>query len=126
MLGSVQMFEAAGAEALVAFSGDEALQILEQRSDIKLVYTDCLMPGTLGGLELAQAVRDRWPTVELMVVSGQVHADLHDLPMGCRFFPKPVSQVQISQTLIELGVVGPGPRALTNFPSKLQATKHFG
>jgi CheY-like chemotaxis protein len=118
MLGAVQMFEAAGAEALVAFTADEALKHLQIRNDIQLVFTDCMMPGDLDGLQLAQIIRNRWPTIEIIVVSGAVDVEQHTLPLGCRFFSKPVQQVQVSHTLIELGLVGNVPKALYNFPSK--------
>jgi len=118
MLGAVQMFEAAGAEALVAFSGDEAIKHMETRQDIRLVFTDCIMPGEIDGQQLAHLIRNRWPTVEIILASGAMRVEQHELPLGCRFFSKPVQQIQISHALLELGLVGNVPKALYNFPSK--------
>ena len=39
---------------------DEAVAILESRSDIALLFTDIQMPGSMDGLKLAHAVRERW------------------------------------------------------------------
>jgi CheY-like chemotaxis protein len=53
-----------GFEVLEASTADEAIEILESRSDIRLVFTDVNMPGSMDGLQLAHAVRGRWPLVE--------------------------------------------------------------
>ena len=51
----------AGFEALEAGDADEALAILESRSDIALMLTGVAMPGSMDGLGLARAVCRRWP-----------------------------------------------------------------
>jgi hypothetical protein len=60
-LMAVDIVETAGFEALSAGTADEALAILEARADVRLVFTDVQMPGSMDGLRLAHAVRDRWP-----------------------------------------------------------------
>lgn len=111
MLGAVQMFEAAGFEALVAFTADEAIAHLEGRNDIALVFTDCELPGSMDGPTLAHQVRSRWPTIEIIVVSGPRRVDGQTLPLGVRFFAKPYSQDQIERTAHDLGLLGAIPRA---------------
>jgi CheY-like chemotaxis protein len=111
MLGAVQMFETAGFEALVAFTADEAIAHLEGRSDIALVFTDCELPGSMDGPALAHQVRSRWPTIEIIVVSGPRRVDGQTLPLGVRFFPKPYSQDQIERAVHDLGVLRTMPRA---------------
>ena len=111
MLGAVQMFETAGFEALVAFTADEAIAHLEGRTDIALVFTDCELPGSMDGPTLTHQVRSRWPTIEIIVVSGPRRIDGQTLPLGVRFFPKPYSQDQIERAAKELGVLGTVPRA---------------
>jgi integrase len=44
-----------------AIDADHAIPILEQRSDICLIFTDIHMPGSMDGLKLAHFVKDRWP-----------------------------------------------------------------
>ena len=63
--------EQAGFQALGAHSADEAITILEGRNDIRVVMTDIDIPGSMDGLKLAQAVRHRWPPIELIVASGK-------------------------------------------------------
>src|SRR5438270_13493483 len=73
-LNAVEMVEAAGFKAISAVDADEAIQILESRNDIRAVFTDVQMPGSMDGLRLARVVRSRWPPVAFIVLS--VHADV--------------------------------------------------
>lgn len=49
-MGAVDLVHFAGYEALEARDADEAIRILESRSDIDLVFTDVQMPGTMDGI----------------------------------------------------------------------------
>ncbi len=53
---AVSIVEDAGYEALEARSADEAVRILESRSDVRIVFTDIEMPGSMDGLKLARAI----------------------------------------------------------------------
>jgi CheY-like chemotaxis protein len=69
-LNAVEMVEEAGFEVIEAASADEAIAILEGRLDIAVVFTDIQMPGSMDGLKLAAAVRDRWPPIMIVATSG--------------------------------------------------------
>lgn len=87
---AVELAEEAGFAVVEAANADEAIAILERRNDIRIVFTDIDMPnGSMDGLKLAAAVRDRWPPVHIMVVSGHYAASQEELPAGSLFFPKP-------------------------------------
>jgi CheY-like chemotaxis protein len=43
----------------------------------------------MDGLKLAEAVRDRWPPIEIIVASGKQRPALDDLPARAVFMPKP-------------------------------------
>ena len=88
-LHAVNLVEDAGYMAVEAFNAEEAIAILEARKDIRIVFTDVDMPGTMDGLKLAHAIRTRWPPIELIVTSGHFHLTGADLPERRRFFPKP-------------------------------------
>jgi CheY-like chemotaxis protein len=77
---AVSVAENAGFEALSATTADDAIKILETRSDIRLVFTEVNMPGSMNGLKLAHAVRGRWPPVELLVTSALDNITARDLP----------------------------------------------
>lgn len=99
---TVGTVEDAGYEVIEARDADEAVAILETRSDIVLVVTDVDMPGSMDGLKLAHAVRDRWPPIKLVVVSGKSHLTEADLPSDTRFFAKPYSVVSLVSALSSL------------------------
>lgn len=87
---AVDIVEDAGFNAVEAVNADEALSILESRSDISLLFSDIQMHGTMDGLKLAQAVHLRWPAIRIILVSGQVKPGDDDKPVDSRFFGKPV------------------------------------
>jgi len=86
---AVDMVEDAGFTPVEAVDADEAIAILESRSDIALLFTDIQMPGSMDGLKLAHAVRERWPPIEIILVSGQLKPANIDIPANSRFFGKP-------------------------------------
>jgi DNA-binding response OmpR family regulator len=78
----------AGFEVFEAETADEAIAIL-MREDIRLLFTDIDMPGSMDGLRLSAIVRDRWPPVRIIVTSGKRVPSAGLLPAGSRFMPKP-------------------------------------
>ncbi len=59
----------AGYTVELAHNGAEALELIERKGPPALVLTDLGMPG-MGGQELAQRVREHWPAVPVMYMSG--------------------------------------------------------
>jgi two-component sensor histidine kinase/CheY-like chemotaxis protein len=103
---AVNLVEDAGFTAVEAVNADEALAILESRSDISLLFSDIQMPGSMDGLKLAHAVHDRWPSIKIILVSGQVKVSDADKPADSRFFGKPLEMKQMIAELREM--VGAG------------------
>jgi len=101
-LGAVRAIEDAGFGVIEAANADEAIRILENRSDIRVVFTDIHMPGSIDGLKLAHAVRNRWPPIKIIVTSGHGRVSEDDPPEGGRFFAKPYDSTQITNTIREL------------------------
>jgi two-component sensor histidine kinase/CheY-like chemotaxis protein len=87
---AVDIVEDAGYNPVEAVNADDALAILESRSDIELLFTDIQMPGSIDGLKLAYAVHERWPMIKIMIVSGQLKLTDADKPADSRFFGKPL------------------------------------
>ncbi len=92
---AVDMVEDAGFTAVEAINADDALAILESRSDIELLFTDIQMPGSMDGLKLAHAVHERWPLIKIILVSGQLKLTDDDKPVDSRFFGKPLGVKQM-------------------------------
>jgi CheY-like chemotaxis protein len=87
---AVDMVEDAGYTPVEAVDADGAVEILESRTDIALMMTDIQMPGSMDGLGLAHAVHERWPSIKIIVVSGQLKRSSIDLPADSHFFGKPL------------------------------------
>jgi two-component sensor histidine kinase/CheY-like chemotaxis protein len=87
---AVDIVEDAGFTPIEAVNADDALAILESRSDIEMLFTDIQMPGSIDGLKLAYAVHERWPLIKIILVSGQLTLTDADKPADSRFFGKPL------------------------------------
>lgn len=101
-LAAMELIELGGYEAIEARNADDAIRILEARTDIRLVFTDIDMPGTMDGLKLAHFIRNRWPPVRIVVASGLKIVAESQLPPGSRFFSKPYDDSSILAALAEL------------------------
>ena len=99
---AVDMVEDAGYVPVEAVDADEALAILQSRSDIALLFTDVQMPGSLNGLQLALAVHDRWPSIRIILASGQLKLTKGEIPENSRFFGKPVDSVEMIAEIREM------------------------
>ena len=100
-IGAVNIIEDAGFKVIQAESADEAIRVLECRGDIRVVFTDIHMPGSMNGLKLAHAVRNRWPRIKIIVTSGRDLIAEQVLPEGGRFFSKPYNPIEILDALRE-------------------------
>ena len=107
-MDAIDMVRAAGFEAIEACDADEAIDILQSRSDIAVVFTDIQMPRSMDGLRLAAAVSDRWPPIKIIAASGQFRLGGDDLPRGSRFLPKPYSPSEVAVHLRDLTGFDPG------------------
>lgn len=94
--------ENAGFEVFEASNADEAIEILNATPSIRLLFTDIDMPGTMNGLKLAAAVRDRWPPVKIIVTSGHRLVEQADMPHGSMFFSKPYTHLTVLQSIREM------------------------
>ena len=101
-LHAVETIASAGFRTLEVSNADDAIAILEVRSDISIIFTDIQMPGSMDGMKLAAAVRDRWPPIAIVATSGLAGFRHQDLPSGSRFLPKPYADAQLISHLREL------------------------
>jgi len=86
-MGASDMFLDAGYRVLEAGDADEALRFFETNADIRLLFTDVSMPGSMSGSDLARQVAERWPRTGIIVTSGRPRPLM--LPVGMLFHDKP-------------------------------------
>ena len=86
---AMMLLSSEGLDVVVANSALQALDILQQDPDIDAVFSDVMMPG-MNGLQLADAVREMYPRVKIVLTSGYtLPALLADRQTNYLFAPKP-------------------------------------
>jgi two-component system, response regulator PdtaR len=87
-LTGADLLAEAGFEVMEAGNADEALRILEATPEVRVVFSDVEMPGSLDGLGLARNICQRWPGVGIVLTSGH-RLRAETIPREGRFLPKP-------------------------------------
>jgi CheY-like chemotaxis protein len=84
------MLEETELEVVEVGSAEEALAFLDGHGGaVALIFADVWLPGAIDGVELAQTVKRRWPSVRVLVTSGDPGDRLDDLPRDAAFLQKP-------------------------------------
>ena len=99
-MGASGMFSDAGYRVLEAGNADEALQIFETNADIKLLFTDVSMPGSMSGSDLARYVAERWPSIGIIMTSGRPRP--LKLPLSMLFHDKPYEPAKVLRQAREM------------------------
>jgi CheY-like chemotaxis protein len=76
----------AGLRVIEAANADEAFAYLETLGPVDLLFTDVRMPGTMTGVDLARRVRGSYPSIHIILTSGNARPAA-DFPAA--FLPKP-------------------------------------
>ncbi|MBW1991316.1 MAG: PAS domain S-box protein [Deltaproteobacteria bacterium] len=98
---AVKLLQKLGYQALEAASGEDALEIFQERgAEIDLVLLDLIMPG-LNGLQTLERLRALNPQVPVLLCSGYSERQEHELPPGVNFLAKPYPLEVLSQRLSE-------------------------
>jgi CheY-like chemotaxis protein len=70
------------AEAAVAY-------LRERGGEVAMIFSDIRLPGMMDGVQLAKAACTLWPTIRIVVTSGDPGDRIDDLPACVTFMPKP-------------------------------------
>lgn len=101
--------EEAGFRVLEAANADEALAMLKEHSDeVRVLFTDVNMPGSMDGMALAAQVHRRWPHVRLLISSGYARPHPDEIPDDGQFVPKPYRSATLVRHVTEMLRRGPG------------------
>ena len=84
-----ETFISAGFRTFEAGSALEAIEILETHPEIRVVFTDIKLPGSMDGLQLAHVIRKRWPPTIIVVSSENSFPAAYALPSQTTFLTKP-------------------------------------
>jgi two-component system NtrC family sensor kinase len=84
-----------------AISAPAALALLEHEADIDLVFSDILMPGGMNGLELADAVRRKYPELAVLLTTGYSSSAQDALRRGFEVLQKPYDLAALERALHE-------------------------
>ena len=96
-----------GYQVLTAPDGQAALRLFQQLGEpLQLLLTDVIMPGTLSGVQLAEALRARQPELAVLFISGYTDqiALHHDSVMfqRAKFVAKPFRPEKLLQAVRQL------------------------
>jgi DNA-binding NtrC family response regulator len=71
-------------------TAEAALDYLkEQGGEVAMMFADVRLPGEMDGVQLAKAACTLWPTMRIVLTSGDPDAASDDLPDCVTFMPKP-------------------------------------
>lgn len=94
-MDTVMLIEDAGYVVIEAANADDAILLLETRADIRVVFSDIEMPGSMDGLKLLHAIRERWPPIVLILASGRVSPLVDEMPSDTVFLRKPYTESSV-------------------------------
>jgi two-component system, NtrC family, sensor kinase len=92
--------EQCGFKVVCAASAEVAVDILNQRNDIDLVFSDIVMPG-MSGLELGRLIREHHPETPVVLASGYSDRAAAALAEGFVLLQKPYSLEALRKSLAE-------------------------
>jgi len=96
------ILEEHGYTVVEADNAEEAIKVMENRKDVRLLFTDIQMPPGCDGLKLAREVHNRWPKVHLVITSGQVQPARAEIADHGRFIRKPYQAKDLLGQIDEL------------------------
>ncbi|AKA82511.1 MULTISPECIES: response regulator [Pseudomonas] len=87
----VDVLEEFGAHVTSFPSADDGMIFLERDDEqVDLIVSDIQMPGLLNGYDLSRVVAHRWPSIQVLLTSGNTSL-ASELGGRVRFLPKPWS-----------------------------------
>jgi PAS domain S-box-containing protein len=105
-----------GHQVTYAANADEALTKLETSQAFDLVFSDLVMPGERNGLDLARTVRERWPSLPVILATGYSDAANRATQEGFTLVTKPYAPDTLLRAVAELNLPGEALRTENVIP----------
>jgi signal transduction histidine kinase/ActR/RegA family two-component response regulator len=93
------MFQSLGWDAQRVADGPSALAKLDSGQPFDLMFSDMVMPGGVGGLDLAQEAAKRRPGLKIILTTGFSEAAAAAAEQGMRVLPKPYDLAALTAEL---------------------------
>ena len=75
--------------------------VLTYSGSVDLLLTDVVMPG-MSGPELVRVVKNRWPDIRVLYMSGYADDDIDDLDRDAGFLQKPFTPSELTAKIAEV------------------------
>jgi DNA-binding NtrC family response regulator len=80
-------------------SATAAMALLEEGERFEVVLSDMVMPGAMGGLDLARHIASRWPDLPVVLMTGYSAAASAAAEEGFQLLLKPYTLEQLGRAL---------------------------
>jgi len=92
------MLKELGYQVFEADRGKKALTVIESGAPIDLVFTDVIMPGDMGGIDLAREIKANHKHIAVLLTSGYTAQRFvtDDMDEGLQILRKPYNRVDLS------------------------------
>jgi DNA-binding NtrC family response regulator len=97
LLMTEEFFNLIGYHTLSAMNAPAAIEILKERPDVDLLFTDIIMPERISGLELAEIAKRMCPNIKVLLTSAHPIESLvtKDYSRELSFIMKPYNYMQL-------------------------------
>jgi two-component system NtrC family sensor kinase len=93
------MLTSAGYSVRWADNPATALALLERGEPFEIVLSDIVMEGGVSGLDLAERLRERWPDLPVLLMTGYSEALATGSSRGLTVLSKPFREAELASAL---------------------------
>jgi len=92
------MLRELGYMVIEANRGENALTLIDSGAQIDLVFTDVIMPGEVGGIDLARTIKTHHKNIPVLLTSGYTaqRFQMDDMDEGLQILRKPYNRIDLS------------------------------
>jgi signal transduction histidine kinase/CheY-like chemotaxis protein len=99
---AADLLKRCGFRVKLAYRARTALDLLQTGEPIDLIFSDIMMPDGMSGIELAEEVRIRFPTIPVLLATGYSDAVLDAIGKGLQIITKPYRTQELCASITGL------------------------